>query len=69
MMDLYNPVVPKWVAEVLEKDKKQRQSQFSGSVASGQERKDWDAWKRKYSRKLKYARLNGWIVEGESHDH
>lgn len=26
-------------------------------------RKEWDEWKYRYSRKLKYARLNGWIVE------
>lgn len=59
----YKPVVPKWVADILELDKKRRQNQYSGSVASGQTRKNWDAWKRQYSRKLKYARLNGWIVE------
>lgn len=61
----YKPVVPKWVADILQLDKKRRQNQYSGSIASGQERKNWDEWKRRYSRKLKYARKNGWIVEDE----
>jgi hypothetical protein len=59
----YKPVVPKWVADILDLDKKSRQNQYNGSIASGQTRKKWDTWKRQYSRKLKYARLNGWIVE------
>lgn len=66
MTELYKPVVPAWVGELLEKDKKRRQNQFSGSVASGKTRKDWVDWKYRYSRKLKYARLNGWIVESDS---
>lgn len=66
MNEVYKPVVPKWVAAILELDKKRRQNQFSGSIASGQTRKDWEKWQRQYSRKLKYARLNGWIVEEEN---
>lgn len=66
MPETYKPVVPAWVGEILEKDKKRRQSQFNGPIASGQTRKDWDDWKYRYSRKLKYARLNGWIVEDDS---
>jgi len=61
----YKPVVPKWVAEILELDKRRRKNLYSGSIVSGQKRKDWDEWKHRYSRKLKYARLNGWIVEKE----
>lgn len=61
----YKPVVPKWVAEILELDKKRRQDQYRGSIAAGQEKKKWDDWKRRYSRKLKYARMNGWIIEEE----
>jgi hypothetical protein len=61
--ELYKPVVPKWVGEILELDKKRRQNQYRGSLASGDTRKKWDDWKYRYSRKLKYARLNGWIVE------
>lgn len=53
----YVPVVPKWVAEILEAEK--RQDPF----ASHGRTKIWREWKRSYSRKLKYARLNGWIVE------
>ena len=59
----YKPVVPKWVAEILDLEKLRRQNQYSGSLCSGQRKKDWDEWKRRYSRKLKYSRLNGWIVE------
>ncbi|MFD2704693.1 hypothetical protein [Salibacterium lacus] len=62
--NLYKPAVPEWVAEILELDKLRRQNQYSGSLCSGQLRKDWEDWKQRYSRKLKYARRNGWIVEG-----
>ncbi|MED1010767.1 hypothetical protein [Bacillus mycoides] len=54
---LYKPVVPKWVAEILQRQKNQDHFATMGQT------KEWDAWKRKYSRKLKYARLNGWIAE------
>lgn len=60
----YKPVVPKWVAEILLYEKNIGHTQFS-HFPSGQLRKDWDKWKRSYSRKVKYAKLNGWIVEGE----
>lgn len=55
--DVYKPVVPKWVAKILEGQR--RQDVF----ASHGRTKEWDKWKHRYSRKLKYARLNGWIVE------
>ncbi|MGG3890264.1 hypothetical protein [Metabacillus fastidiosus] len=61
--NVYKPVVPKWVAEILELDKLRRQNQYRGSLCSGETRMKWDEWKYRYSRKLKYARLNGWIVE------
>lgn len=54
---LYKPTVPKWVAEILEKQKRQ------DVLATLGRSKEWDEWKRRYSRKLKYARLNGWVVE------
>lgn len=63
--DNYKPVVPKWVDEILKLDKLRRQGQYSDSLCSGQMRKDWSDWKDRYSRKLKYARLNGWIVKDE----
>lgn len=53
----YKPVVPKWVGEILEKKRNQ------DLLATLGHSKEWDEWKRRYSRKLKYARLNGWIVE------
>lgn len=53
----YKPLVPKWVGEVLEKQRKQDVFATLGHS------KEWEKWKRKYSRKLKYARQNGWIVE------
>lgn len=61
--ELYKPVVPEWVAKILELDKKRKQNQYSGSIASGQTRKQWDEWKRRYSRKYKYAMRNGWVVD------
>lgn len=61
--ETYRPVVPEWVGEILELDKLRRQDQYRGSLCSGQTRKEWDEWKYRYSRKLKYARLNGWVVE------
>ncbi|WP_412758659.1 hypothetical protein [Niallia alba] len=53
----YKPVVPKWVGEILERQKRQDVFATHGRT------KEWDEWKYRYSRKLKYARLNGWIVE------
>jgi len=55
--DSYRPVVPKWVAEILMEEKK------DNVFASEGRTKKWREWKSRYSRKLKYARLNGWIVE------
>ena len=55
----YRPEVPEWVGEILRRQ--QQQDPFSYHGRS----KEWDEWKRKYSRKLKYARLNGWKIEGE----
>jgi hypothetical protein len=57
MTDLYKPTVPKWVGDILEKEKRRDPLADIGYA------KKWREWKRKYSRKLKYARLNGWIVE------
>lgn len=64
MDNLYNPVVPKWVAEILEYEKNRHHLPFR-HFPSGQTRKDWEKWKESYSRKLKYARLNGWTVLDE----
>lgn len=58
--ETYKPVVPKWVAEILKRQKQQDVFATLGKT------KEWDLWKRKYSRKLKYARLNGWIEEEDS---
>lgn len=58
----YKPVVPAWVAEILQNQRQQKHPAHHGMT------KEWDEWKRRYSRKLKYARLNGWIVEGKEND-
>ncbi|WP_124058338.1 hypothetical protein [Bacillus subtilis] len=55
----YRPAVPRWVSDILWKQKNQ------DPFATLGETKRWDEWKRKYSRKLKYARLNGWTIEEE----
>lgn len=62
MSELYKPIVPKWVAEILDHEKNKGHLPFK-HYPSGQLRKDWNDWKYRYSRKLKYAKLNGWIVE------
>lgn len=55
----YKPVVPEWVSDILWKKKE------NNPFATRGYSKEWDKWKRKYSRKYKYAMLNGWIVEEE----
>lgn len=60
----YKPVIPKWVAQILELEKKHNNIHYPFKC-SGQTRKEWDKWKKSYSRKLKYARMNGWIVGEE----
>ncbi|CCW05965.1 hypothetical protein [Bacillus sp. GeD10] len=55
--NLYKPTVPEWVAEILQKKKNR------DPLASLGHSKEWDEWKYRYSRKYKYAMLNGWIVE------
>lgn len=60
MDDSYKPEVPAWVAEVLAK--KKRQDPFATLGVS----KQWDEWKHRYSRKYKYAKLNGWKVKEET---
>lgn len=56
---MYKPIVPEWVADILAKQRE------GNPLATVGHTKEWDKWKRKYSRKLKYARLNGWIVESD----
>ncbi|AFQ29880.1 hypothetical protein P4493_05475 [Bacillus thuringiensis] len=55
--EFYKPVVPEWVAKILEKKKR------NDPLATIGHSKEWENWKRKYPRKYKYAMLNGWIVE------
>ncbi|ATO28917.1 hypothetical protein RA13_13650 [Bacillus atrophaeus] len=55
----YRPSVPRWVGDILLKQKNQDVFATCGKT------KEWDEWKRRYSRKLKYARLNGWTIEEE----
>ncbi|MGY0106725.1 hypothetical protein [Bacillus velezensis] len=55
----YRPSVPQWVSDILWKQKNQ------DPFATHGETKRWEEWKRRYSRKLKYARLNGWTIEEE----
>lgn len=50
-MNMYKPIVPKWVADILTKQRE------GNPLATIGHTKEWDKWKRKY------ARLNGWIVE------
>lgn len=61
----YQPVVPAWVANILSFEK-QTGNIHHPDKARGQTQKDWQEWKRRYSRKLKYARMNGWIVETDA---
>lgn len=56
----YQPEVPQWVSDILRAEKER-----NPLAAHGRSRK-WSSWKRSYSRKLKYARLNGWTIEEES---
>ncbi|MCU5596768.1 hypothetical protein [Bacillus wiedmannii] len=55
--NLYKPTVPEWVAEILQKKNNR------DPLASLGHSKEWDEWKYRYSRKYKYAMLNGWIIE------
>ena len=59
MDDSYKPVVPEWVAEILQR--KKQQDPFATLGRS----KEWDEWKSRYSRQYKYAMRNGWTVEGQ----
>lgn len=59
MTDSYKPVIPQWVAEILENKKKGLIHPYGGR------KKEWDNWEYRYTRKLKYARLNGWTIEKE----
>lgn len=54
---MYKPVVPAWVGEILRKKK------AGEPLATIGHAKEWEEWKSKYSRKYKYAKLNGWVVE------
>lgn len=62
MEERYKPVVPKWVGEILQRKKNQDPFATHGRT------KAWDEWKYRYSRKYKYAKLNGWIVDENSPD-
>lgn len=64
MEDVYIPEVPRFVAEILALEKKYNNIHYPFK-SSGETRKKWQEWKRRYSRKLKYARLNGWTIESE----
>lgn len=55
--ELYKPVVPDWVGEILQKKKNR------DPLATIGHSKEWDKWKSKYSRKYKYAMINGWTTE------
>lgn len=57
---IYVPEVPEWVAKIL------RKKQSGDPLATIGHSKEWDKWKSKYSRKYKYAMLNGWVVEEEN---
>ncbi|MEC1684267.1 hypothetical protein [Bacillus mojavensis] len=46
----YKPSVPRWVGDILLKQKNQ------DPFATLGETKRWDEWKHRYSRKLKYAK-------------
>lgn len=64
----YKPVIPAWVAKILAFEK-QTGRMHHPDKCHGEARKKWDNWTRRYSRKLKYARMNGWIVDTESYKH
>ena len=54
----YKPVVPKWVSEMVFLEKRNQLPMF------GKELNKFSSWKQRYSRKYKYAKLNGWTFEG-----
>ncbi len=59
----YVPAVPPFIARILTLEKKYgRHYPFK---CSGETKKRYNEYERRYSRKLKYARLNGWTVEKE----
>ena len=57
MTELYKPEVPEWVGDILRKKKN------NDPLATIGYSKRWHKWKRSYSRKYKYAMLNGWVVK------
>lgn len=58
---VYKPIVPDWVADILDAE---RRSQNVASAIIGHSA-EWNSWKYRYTRKLKYARKNGYIRESE----
>lgn len=64
----YQPVIPAWVAKILAFEKQTGRIHHPDKC-HGEARKKWGNWKRRYSRKLKYARMNGWIIESESYEY
>lgn len=58
---IYKPIVPDWVADILDAERCSQNVAFAiiGHTA------EWRDWKFRYTRKLKYARKNGYIRESE----
>lgn len=69
MNDLYIPEIPGYAAKAIEKEKNKGHLPPWDRQLHGKERKLFDEWSRHYSRKLKYARLNGYTIKSEeNHD-
>lgn len=62
--EYYTPIVPMWIASILDNEKKFKNNPKMLYIIYGnkKEKAAWDKWKKHYSRKLKYARENGYII-------
>lgn len=58
---IYKPIIPDWVADILDAERCSK----NVAMAIIGHTKEWNQWKYSYSRKLKYARLNGYVRESE----
>lgn len=65
MSELYIPKIPEFAAKALEKEKNKGHLPIWDRELHGKEKVLFEEWIRRYSRKLKYARLNGWTIESE----
>ena len=60
-MKYYVPCVPAYVDKYLKYEK--QHDVHALALCCGEEYKQYKLWKKRYSRKFKYAMLNGWSIE------